>query len=503
VLCRAERLQSRGGKLMRAALAYPLSRAPTAAALVAALCVPVSARPEPLAPVPGPNVLLIVIDDLRPELGSYGNALVKTPNIDRIASWGVRFDAAYAQSPLCNPSRSSMLTGRYPTQTGVWDNATWFGAAHPDFVSLPRYFREHGYITLRAGKIFHRRMDEAEAWSVGGEPRRFEGATNVAAHGSPPSQSDRVVALDGDGELHHDYVNATRAIELLEAHRNERFFLAVGLVKPHAPPAAPRKTIEVYAMAKISLPVDFALRPTLPQGFPYFAVPKRNSDLFVDRDASPDEAREMIRGYYASISFTDANVGRVLAALDRLGLRDETLVALWSDHGYHLGEKGKWSKHDSLFEVGTRVPLIIAPPGSSRSAPKASPRVVQSLDIYPTLVDLCGLPRPLGIEGRSLRPLLDDPMRAWDHPAYTLARFSNGIAASVRTERWRYAEWSDGQNMLFDHRDDPHETRNLAQEPAYAAQVRQMRGLLVNIPRWGLPASGSVSSTQTRAARPD
>jgi iduronate 2-sulfatase len=486
---------------MRAALFCSLFRAVTA--LVVGLVFPASARLEPLAPVPGPNVLLIVIDDLRPELGSYGNALVKTPNIDRIASWGVRFEAAYAQSPVCNPSRSSMLTGRYPTQTGVWDNATWFGAAHPDFVSLPRYFREQGYVTLRAGKIFHGTMDEAEAWSVGGEPRRFEGATNVAGRGPPASQSDRVVVLKGDGERHHDYRNTTRAIELLEAHRTERFFLAVGLTKPHAPPAAPRKIIETYATTKISLPVDFALRPTSPRGFPYFAVGSRNSDLFVDRDASPEQAREMIRGYYASISFTDANVGRVLAALDRLGLRDDTLVVLSSDHGYHLGEKGKWSKHDSLFEVGSRVPLIIAPPRSRRGAPKASPRVVQLLDLYATLVDLCGLPRPPGIEGRSLRPLLDDPMRVWDYPAYTLARFPNGIAASVRTERWRYAEWSDGQNMLFDHRDDPHETRNLAHEPSHAAQVRQMRGLLVNIPRWGLPVSGSVSSARTRAGRLD
>ncbi|MEN8159305.1 MAG: sulfatase [Myxococcota bacterium] len=432
-------------------------------------------------------MLLIIVDDLRPGLGTYGNDIVKTPNIDRIASRGVRFDRAYSQSPLCNPSRASMLTGRYSTQTDVWDNRTWFGAIHPDFVSLPHHFRRQGYTTLRAGKIYHRRMDEPEAWSEGSEPRAFQGADNTEARGPRDEALDRVQPLDGDGESHRDYRNTTRAIELLENHQKERFFLALGLSKPHAPLAAPRRMLDLYDASAIPLPVDFARRPTVPPGFPRNSVPPRNNDLFIGRDASPEEAREMIRGYYASTSYSDSNVGRVLDALERLGLRDETVIVFWGDHGYHLGEKGKWSKHDSLFEVGVRVPLIIASPHHELSAGKASRRVVQSLDLYATLVDLCGLPRPPGVGGRSLRPLLEDPEATWNHPAYSVARLPNGIAASVRTERWRYASWSGGQSMLFDHQNDPAETRNLANDPAHAAVARRMRGLLVGIPRWGVP----------------
>ncbi len=428
------------------------------------------------------NVLFIAVDDLRPTLGCYGNPIIRTPNIDKLAKWGVRFERAYCQYPLCNPSRTSLLTGRHPTTTGVMDNVTWFRAEHPGFATLPQHFKANGYATLRMGKIFHGGIDDADAWTVGGEPRDFTGAKRPA-RGQVAAQSDRIVILDGDGESHADYQTSIRAIQLMEEYKDKPFFLAAGFTKPHSPPTAPRKYIDSYDPAKMPLPPDFAPRPAAPPGFPEISIPARNSDLFIERDASMQEAREVIRAYYASTTFTDANIGRVLDALERLKLRDKTIIVFWGDHGYHLGEKGKWSKHNSLYEVGTRVPLILAVPGT-KTGGRSSPRTVQLLDMYPTLVELCGLSKLPGLEGHSLAPLLLNPNAPWSHPAFTVTRFQNKLGKSVRTERWRYAEWEDGQAgaMLFDHANDPQEMKNLASDPAYAKTVAEMKELLKQLP---------------------
>jgi arylsulfatase A-like enzyme len=479
------------------------------------------------------NVLFIISDDLRPELGSYGNPIIRTPNIDGLAARGTRFDRAYAQYPLCNPSRASLLNGRYPTQTGVMDNNTYFRVKHPDYVTLPQHFKSNGYATLRTGKIFHGGIDDEVSWTEGGEPpdpaitgrgasaqsranaRRpgaiaerdpdeADGATTAQPQtptgtgGGHGAASDRIVVLDGDGESHGDYKTATRAIRYLEQYRDKPFFLAVGFVKPHSPPTAPKKFFDLYDPARITLPPDFKERPAAPPGFPEISIPKRNSDLFIGRDASPAEAREMIRAYYASTSFMDAQVGRVLEALDRLNLRDNTIIVFWGDHGYHLGEKGKWSKAYSLYEVGTRVPLIIAPPGAKA---RTSQRTVELLDLYPTLAELCGLPRPQGIEGHSLVPLLRNPGARWNHPAFTVTLYQGKLGRSVRTERWRYSEWEDGRSgaMLFDHSRDPNELKNLADDPAYAKTVREMKRLLTQIPSTDLPRSTKTATPRSQA----
>jgi arylsulfatase A-like enzyme len=427
------------------------------------------------------NVLFIMADDMRPELGTYGNKIIQTPNLDKLASWGVRFDQAYVQYPLCNPSRASLLNGRYPTQTGVLDNRTWFGAAHPEFVSLPRYFKQQGYASLRTGKIFHGGIDDTEAWTEGGEKRNFEGAINTTAPGQNPQNSDRIVALEGNGESHNDYRFTTKAIEFLEQYKDKPFLLMFGLTKPHSPPTAPKRMIEMYDVTKMPLPVDFMPRPTVLAGFPKLSVPPRNGDLFIGRDASEAEAREVMRAYYASITYADYNVGRVLDALERLKLRDNTIIVFWGDHGYHLGEKGKWSKHNSLFEIGTRVPLMIVMPGAKGNG-KASPRVVEAVDLYATLADLCGLPRPQGIAGESLKPLLNNPTAKWNQPAYTVTKFNQNLGKAVRTERWRYVEYDDGGAMLFDRQKDPHELKNLASDPAHAKVVAEMKALLAKMP---------------------
>lgn len=436
--------------------------------------------------VDGPklNVLFLAVDDLRPELACYGNKLIDTPNFDRLAKWGVRFDRAYCQYPLCDPSRSSLLTGRHPNTTGVMDNRTFFRTAHPDFVSLPQHFQAHGYVTARVGKIFHGGIDDTEYWSIGGEPR----IDQKTRPGQNPMTSDRIVKLEGDGESQGDYKSATRAIALLEELKDKPFFLAVGFSKPHSPPTAPAKLFELYDPAKMPLPPDFAALPAAPAGFPEAAVPKRSGDLFIGREATPEAARQVIQAYYASTTFVDRQLGRVLDRLEKLQLRDKTVVVLFGDHGYHLGEKGKWSKHNSLFEVACRVPMFVCLPGgaSDRSSPRAvsSTRTVQLLDIYPTLCEACGLPLPMGLEGHSLLPLARDPNAAWEHPAYTVTRPGQIFGQSVRTERWRYTEWSGetGGAVLCELNADPHELKNLAADPQQAPVVEAMKKLLAKLP---------------------
>ena len=452
---------------------------------------------SPAKPARKPNVLFFIVDDLRVELGCYGSMFgALTPNIDALAKAGVRFDRNYCQFPLCNPSRSSMMTGRHPTNTGVLGNRANFRALHPDWISLPQLFKENGYASLRSGKIFHGGIDDPKAWSEGGGIPDGDGGAGgktkvVARPDGPPApsnivaplpqdisqaaHSDRIVVLDGNGEGHPDYATADHAIEYLRRYKDkdQPFFLGCGPVKPHSPPCAPQKFLDLYDVDKIKLTPDFAAWPTVPPGFPSAAIRKRNADLFIGRAASEAESKEVIRAYIASTSWTDWNIGRVIAELDRLGLRENTIIVLMVDHGYQLGEKGKWSKAGSLFEMGTRVPFIIAAPGAKGNG-TACFRPVQSLDIYPTLRELCGLPMPpQGLEGVSLNPLLQNPAAAWGRPAYSVwsedGKSLHGVA--VRTEQWRYAEFgANGENgaMLFDPKADPLEMKNLADDPAHA-----------------------------------
>ncbi len=453
------------------------------------------------------NVLFIASDDLRPEIKAYGNSLIQTPNIDRIAARGTRFDRAYSQYPLCNPSRTALLTGRYPTQTRIYNSNDYFRRKFPDWVTLPQYFKNNGYATLRSGKIFHGGIDDQVSWTEGGEPTdpaitergrpgarqtsetdRYDGTGGqnigrVAPSSNKASNSDRIIILDGDGEAHGDYKAATRAINFLEKHKDSEqpFFLAVGFVKPHSPPTAPQKFFDLYDVDKMPLPPDFRTTPKAPEGFPEISISPRNADLFIGRESTPELSREMIRAYYASTSFMDAQVGRVMDKLEKSGLADDTIVVFWSDHGYHLGEKGKWSKAYSLYEIGLRVPLIIAVP---KGKTRVSERNVQLQDLYPTLAALCGLPRPPEIEGNNIAPLVKNPKLNWDKPAYSATQFQDKLGKSVRFGDWHYVEWEDGKfgAMLTDVSKDPSELKNLANDPKYAKIVGEMKELLKKMP---------------------
>jgi arylsulfatase A-like enzyme len=398
-----------------------------------------------------------------------------------------------------------MLTGRHPATTGVLGNRTYFRDAHPDSVTLPQLFKQNGYASLRAGKIFHGGIDDVESWTEGGEPRGTPGEADARdllfrpptfmaqvrwPNNRPPAEerqmtqaqrSDRWIVLEGDGEGFGDHNTANRAIEFLRKHKDKPFFLGCGFSKPHSPPTAPQRFYDLYDLERIPLPPDFAPRPTVPEGFPRGSIRARNADLFIGRDATPQAAKEMIRAYLASTSWMDWNVGRVLKELDALGLRERTVIVFWGDHGYQLGEKGKWSKAGSLWEQGTRTPFIVLAPGAKGNG-KPSQRVVQAIDFYPTLAELCGLPIPKGVEGRSLVPLLTHPDTEWNHPAFTVwsedGRTYTGVA--VRTERWRYAEFDGGRGgaMLLDPKADPHEMRNLVDDPQHAAAKAELSTLV-------------------------
>jgi len=489
-----------------------------AAGAALATAIPVNAAQQPatrnLQPATGAkrkrplNVLFFMSDDMRPELASYNSRFnVHSPNIDALGAHGVRFDRNYCQFPLCNPSRSSLFTGHLPRETNVLGNNTAVVKEHPEWITLPHLFHQAGYTTLRSGKLFHAGLDDPAAWTVfDGDVESMHPTTLGTKMDIPRVQipmpsgvlpplpqdneraahSDEILVLEGNGEGAGDYLVADLAIKWLNqaaADPDKPFFVGCGFSKPHSPPQAPQRFFDMYDPAKITLPPDFAAWPTVPPGFPKAAIRPRNADLFIGRGASESEAKQVIRAYLASISWADWNLGRVVAELERLKLRDNTVIVFVADHGYQLGEKGKWSKAGSLFEGGTRVPLIIDMPGAKGNG-RACTRMVQSLDIYRTLCELTGLDVPAGVEGTSLVPLLNDPRGAkWDQPAYSIwsedGKTIHGTA--IRTEQWRYAEYGkDAANgaMLFDVHADPMELTNLADSPQHAATRAELSKLV-------------------------
>jgi len=443
----------------------------------------------------GPNVLFIVADDLGTELGCYGNSMVRSPNIDRLSAHSVRFDQAYCQYPSCNPSRSSFLSGLRPDTTKIAINGSDARVRDnvPSVVTLPQLFKNKGYYTMRVGKIFHYDVpadigtdgrDDAPSWNQVVNPRgkdRDQGkkgkdssASDGGKGGGGKGGGGKSSLLlgwseaDGTDEEQTDGMVATEAIRLMEKNRDKPFFLAVGFFRPHTPYIAPKKYYDLYPLDKIQMAKGFPNdRNDIPPDALWINPP--NFGL------SELQCREAIRAYYACVSFMDAQVGRLLDALDRLKLTDNTIVVFLGDHGYALGEHGLWLKQ-SLFEEATRTPLIMAIPGNSHTG-KSCARVVELLDLYPTLADVAHLVPPSNLQGRSLVPLLMDPGLAWQSAAYTQCQ---GGGRSVRTERWRYTEWSGGQNgkELYDHQSDPQEYTNLANDPKYSLAVKEMQQLL-------------------------
>jgi len=438
-----------------------------------------------------PNVLFVISDDLNNSLGCYGDPLVKSPNIDRLAERGLRFDRAYCQFPLCNPSRASLLTGLRPDQTGVKENATHFRKVVPDVVTLPQLFAKNGYFVARVGKLYHYGvptqigtdgLDDPESWQkvVNPRGRDKDDEDKISTIGQNRNFGGTLswLAADGTDDEQTDGIGAAEAIKLLKANKDKPFFLAVGFYRPHTPYVAPKKYFENYPLDKIPLFADAEKdREDIPA--PALSVRTANYSM------SEKTQREAKQAYYASIEFMDAQVGKLLDALDDLGLAGNTIVVFTSDHGYHLSEHGQWQKQ-SLFEESARVPLVIAAPGMKAKG-KATKGIVELIDLYPTLADLCGLEMPQAKPGKSAKPLLDNPNQKGKEGAVTQVRRGGGMMKgeplpgySLRTQRYRYTEWDGGEKgvELYDHENDPAERTNLANDPGHAKVLAELKGRL-------------------------
>src|SRR5579875_1254983 len=447
------------------------------------------------APQPKRNVLFIVSDDLNNCLGCYGHPLIQTPNLDRLARVSVRFDRSYCQFPLCNPSRSSLLTGLAPDTTRVWDLTTHFRKVLPDVVTLPQLFQKNGYFTARAGKIYHSSvpgqigangLDDPPSWDATVNPAGVDHLKEEprVTNYTPSRGLGAAIcfhASEANDDQHTDSLVADAIIWMMEQHRNDPWFLGVGFYRPHVPWIAPSKYFDLYPLERIQAPPFDESEMHIAPEWAYFTRPANWGMTVLQR-------REAIRAYYASISFMDAQVGRLLNALERLKLTQHTTIVFWGDNGYHLGEHGQWMKQ-TVFEPASRVPLLIG--GAGVMAPGQScPRTVELLDLYPTLVDLCNLSQsPPNLQGYSLAPLLRDPKASWSHPAISQVYREKGekkvMGYSLRTERFRYSFWREGSEgeELYDYGKDPRELHNLVAEPKANWLKRQLRASLESIAR--------------------
>ncbi|MDP2897663.1 MAG: sulfatase [bacterium] len=417
-----------------------------------------------------PNVLFIIVDDLNTDVGCYGLPEAKTPNIDRLASRGVRFDYAYCQYPLCNPSRTSFLSGLRPETTRVFDNKVVLHEKYPRVEFMPDFFRRHGYFVAGAGKIFH---GEPKTGSFDAFDRTHSEEKGKTAVKRTPWEGGRPpnwwAVLDGPEELSADAIAARKIVAWIEqlAREGKPFFLAAGFQRPHRLWIVPKKYFDLYPRVSVRDEPPMRLIPPV----------ALMTELGPSRPAEPKWQERAIAAYRAATSYMDAQTGKILAAMDRLKLWESTIVVLISDNGFHLGDHGLWSKH-TLFERATRVPMIVSGPGVN--AGKTCRRTTELLDIFPSLAELAGLRAPAALQGKSLVPLLRQPGTVWDRPARSVVEREDIFGRAVRTERWRYVEWNDGKqgSELYDHDRDPGEYVNLAADPAQANTVKNLRALL-------------------------
>ncbi len=443
------------------------------------------------ANLPKPNVLFIVVDDLRPELGCYGATYIKSPNIDRLAKEAVRFDRAYCQQAVCSPSRTSFLTGLRPDQTGVYDLETNFRTKLPDVITLPQFFKQHNYFTVGVGKVYHNRaLNDPASWSE----REWDPMDSIwdIQRGYLVSSNKEMALRNGDGrgpayeagpndQLYTDDLVVDSAIHKMKLLKDKPFFLAVGLSKPHLPFNAPRRFWDLYREEEITLPDTLH-----PSGSPayslansgelrnYPGMPKGNA-------AFPDTLRrKLIHGYYACVSYLDFNVGRLINALEENGLAENTIIVLFGDHGWKLGDYGEWCKHTN-YEFDTRVPLFIAGPGV-KNKNTISGSLVELVDIYPTLAELCHLGKRGDLPGKSLAPILNGNVNK-TIKGYAVSQFPRGnlMGYSFRTKQYHLIRWSKNGSPgeikdieLYDHATDRGEKTNVAFDERYNARLKKL-----------------------------
>ena len=454
-----------------------------------------------------PNVLMIIVDDLNTDLASYGHPQIKTPNIDALAKTGTQFNTAHAQYPVCSPSRSSFMTGLYPQQAGVLHNDIHFRENVPKVITLPQLFKQNNYYSARVGKVYHYNvpghigtdgLDDPASWHEVRNPRGVDvdyGNQVKSINPSAPVGATLTWLQVDDTDPHHTDAKVTQdALAMLKANHPDKtgkpFFMTVGYFRPHVPFIAPKRYFDLYPLKSIQAPPDFKEDR---KDIPVVALADRPGQLTM----SKRQKREAIQGYYASISFVDAQVGELLKGIRYLNLQDDTIVVFMSDHGFHLGQHGLWQKGD-LFEGSTRVPLVISVPDTLSNSyvhNQATDSPVELLDLYPTITELAGIETPDFVRGKSLTPLMRDPSQRLRESAYTLAESRAGktrpeweyrriFGHSIRTERYRYTEWGDGLFgvELYDYQADPSEQHNVVEQREYleigtklAEKLRQRR----------------------------
>jgi iduronate 2-sulfatase len=459
-----------------------------------------------------PNVLLICVDDLKPLLGCYGEKTVKSPNIDRLAARSVLFERAYCNQAVCSPSRNALLVGLRPQTLGIYDLPTNFRRSRPDAITLPQHFKQHGWRTEGLGKIFHvgqGNVEDPASWSV---PHWKSNGVAYALPASKTKDSPRGATYEAADVADNTYTDgavADEAIRRLQAAKDkpaEPFFLAVGFVKPHLPFVAPQKYWDLYDRAAIKL-ADVRTPPkNAPSYAPQFGGELRQyAGVPESGPLSDDLQRSLIHGYHAATSYMDAQLGRVLDELDRLKLAQNTIIVLWGDHGWHLGDHGMWCKHTN-YEHATHIPLLVSAPGVKAGA--RTQAFAETVDLYPTLCELAGVTAPTGLDGRSFASTLRDPAAPTkDHTIHVYPRSAPGkgpvIGRAIRTNRYRLVEWktpgaaADSAELeLYDYEADPLETKNVASEQPEV--VSKLRSILARHPE-AKPQIRSEATNQTNA----
>lgn len=453
------------------------------------VCSVLAAAAKPMPAAERPNVLFIAVDDLNDWIGVLGgHPQAKTPNIDALAARGVNFTRAYCASPVCNPSRTALMTGLRSSSSGVYGNDVQrIGTPCRDVVPLNSHFKANGYYVAAAGKIYH---GESDQW---GEWDHYEAGRGGEL---PPGKGEnegvggiRFAQVDGADEEMHDFHTVEYCIEQLNKPHDKPFFLACGLLKPHMAWNVPRKYYDLFPLDSIELPkVLEGDLDDVPPGGKKMANPSGDHATML----SSGRWKEAVRGYLAAGAFCDAMIGKLMAGFEKSPHRDNTIVVFWGDHGWHLGEKQHWRKF-ALWEEATRAPLFYVVPGLTKPNSTCA-RTVDFMSIYPTLCELCELTTPSHVEGVSIKKLLADPQAAWDRPALTTHGFQNH---AVRSERWRYIRYADGGEELYDEQADPLEWKNLAGDPQYAAIKKE---LSTWFPKDNVP-QGPTSGKKANAAK--
>ncbi|MEJ7767387.1 MAG: sulfatase [Chitinophagaceae bacterium] len=439
------------------------------------------------------NILFIAVDDLRPELACYGNSQIISPNIDKLAANGILFERAYCQQAVCSPSRTSLLTGLRPDSTHIYDLQTHFRKAVPDVVTLPQYFKQNGYHTEWWGKIFHAALLDSISWTTQGQ--RYEPESNWRAYVS--AESERMAEKNKGGGPAFEKANvpdnaypdgkiADNAINSLKRLKNndKPFFLAVGFYKPHLPFNAPAKYWDLYIPASINLPAHMYPPKNAPEiAMTNWGELRAYSGIPSKGNLTKEQTIQLIHGYRACVSYTDAQVGRLLAELKNQGLDKNTIVILWGDHGWKLGDYGAWAKHTN-YEIDARVPLIVSVPGMKAKGKKTK-ALVELVDLYPSLCELTGLPVPEHLQGISFVPVINNHELPWKKAAFSQYPRGNLMGYSIRTERFRLTRWQKSNNPdevaaveLYDLLKDPKGLVNIADQPENQQLIKQLGGMM-------------------------